>query len=139
MAWDIVARALFTDNGATAGLAKLNAEIHDVAKAAPGGTRAFSVMERGLSTLAFEAAGVTGPMGRIAESLLKFGGGSTLVLGAAAGIGLIAEAWKASAAEAVRAVDAMIDARKRLAGVIAKAGSDSSDEMRAQFRRAIDE
>lgn len=46
-------------------------------------------MERGLQSLAFEAAGATGPLGRVAEGLLKFGGGTGLVLGVAGGIGLV--------------------------------------------------
>jgi len=100
ISWDIIARALFVDNGAAAGLAKFNSQVHDVAKAAPGGTRAFSMMERGLQSLAFEAAGVSGPLGQVAAGLLRFGGGAGLVLGAAAGIGLVAEAYNLATAEA---------------------------------------
>jgi len=100
MSWDIIAKALFVDNGAAAGVAKFNAQIHDVVRAAPGGARGFRMLETGLQSLAFEAAGIQGPIGRVAEGLLRFGGGSALVLGAVAGLGLIAAAYRASAAEA---------------------------------------
>ena len=58
------------------------------------------MLETGLQSLAFEAAGIQGPLGRVAEGFLRFGGGSALVLGAAAGLGLIAGAYKLAAAEA---------------------------------------
>jgi hypothetical protein len=102
MTWDIIARGLFVDNGAAAGIAKFNDQIHGVAKAAPGGTRGLNALEGGLRALAFEAVGVQGPIGRVAEGLLKFGGGSALVLGAAAGIGLIAGAYRLANAEAAK-------------------------------------
>lgn len=114
MTWDVVLRALFTDNGAAAGLAKLNDQIHGVAKAAPGGTRGFTMMERGLQTLAAEAIGVSGPIGKIAEGLLKFGGGSGLVLGAAAGIGVIALAYNALTKESREAAEAQVKLREEL-------------------------
>lgn len=100
MSWDVIARALFVDNGAAAGLAKFNSQIHEITKAAPGGARGLRTFETGLQTLALEAVGVQGPVGKLAEGLLRFGGGSTLILGAAAGIGLIAGAYKLAAAEA---------------------------------------
>ncbi len=116
MSWDVVARALFVDNGAAAGLAKFNDQIHGVAKAAPGGTRGLNALEGGLRSLAFEAAGVGGPMGRIAEGLLKFGGGSGLILGAAAGIGLITLAYNALTKESREAAEA----QEKLRGEITK-------------------
>lgn len=100
MSWDVIARALFVDNGAAAGLAKFNAQIHDVVKASPGGARGFRMLETGLQSLALEAVGIQGPLGRVAEGVLRFGGGTTLILGAVAGIGLIAGAYKLAAAEA---------------------------------------
>lgn len=100
MSFDLLLRAFFTDSGAGAGLAKLNAGIKDVEKASPGGARGLLAIERGLSTLAAEAVGIQGPVGRVAEGLLRFGGGTGLVLGAVAGIGIIGEAYKLSAAEA---------------------------------------
>lgn len=88
-------RGLYTDSGVGAGLARLNAGIKDVEKASLGGSRAVNAVERGLVSLASQAAGITGPLGRIAEGLLKFGGGSALILGAAVGVGVIATAINA--------------------------------------------
>lgn len=102
MSFDVLVRALFSDSGVSAGLAKANASIKQLEASTPGGARGLLAVERGLSTLAAEAVGVQGPIGRVAEGLLRFGGGTTLVLGAVAGIGLIAEAYKLSGAEAER-------------------------------------
>lgn len=114
MSWDVIARALFVDNGAAAGLAKFNNQIHEVTKAAPGGTRAFGLMERGLQTLAFEAAGATGSLGKVAEGLLKFGGGTGLVLGTAAAIGVVAGAWRIFTSETREAEKAQKDLIEQL-------------------------
>jgi hypothetical protein len=100
MSWDVLVRSLFTDSGAGAGLAKLNDQIKGVEKAAPGGARGVRAIETGLQSLAFSATGVEGPIGRVAEGMLRFSGGSGLVLGATAGIGLIAGAYKLATAEA---------------------------------------
>lgn len=115
MSWDIIAKALFVDNGAAAGLAKFNSEIHEVTKAAPGGARGLRTFEAGLQSLAAEAVGLQGPMGKIAEGILRFGGGSTLVLGVAAGIGLIAGAYQLFTADARAAQKAQEDFVKSLA------------------------
>lgn len=114
ISWDVIARALFVDNGAAAGLAKFNAQVHEVSKAAPGGTRGLRAFEGGLQSLALEAAGVQGPLGRITEGLLRFGGGSGLVLGAAAGIGVIALAYNALTKESREAAEAQQKLREEL-------------------------
>src|SRR5262245_29091835 len=105
MAFDVLVRALFTDSGAAAGIAKLNAQLHEVTQAAPGGARGLRLFEGGLQTLAAQAIGIEGPIGRVAEGLLRFGGGSALVLGATAGIGAIAGAYKLANAEAEHLAD----------------------------------
>lgn len=46
-----------------------------------------------LANMAFQAAGVPGPLGKISESMLMFAGGSALVMGVVAGLGLIATAF----------------------------------------------
>jgi hypothetical protein len=109
VSWDIIARALFVDSGLAKGVAETNAKIHDLAKAAPGGARGLNLVETSMRSLAFEAVGIQGPLGRIAEGLLKFGGGSTLVLGVTAGIGLIAAVYKDFTAEARAAEKAQTD------------------------------
>jgi hypothetical protein len=58
------------------------------------------IVRTAMAELAFQATGTAGPVGRIAEGLLMFGAGSTTVLGAAAGIGLIAGAYKLASADA---------------------------------------
>lgn len=47
-----------------------------------------------LTGLAFEATGAGGPIGHLASSLLLFGGGSGVVLGVAAAVGVLAGAYK---------------------------------------------
>src|SRR5882762_8125086 len=59
---------------------------------ANGGT---TTLRRGLTGLAFQLTGTTGPLGRVAQGLLLFEGGSTLVLGVAAGIAAIGLALRA--------------------------------------------
>jgi hypothetical protein len=50
-------------------------------------------MRSALTNLASQAAGVPGPLGRVASLLLQFTGGGGLALGVVAGIGLIVLAW----------------------------------------------
>src|SRR6267378_6839454 len=54
-----------------------------------------ALLRRGLTGLAFQLTGTTGPLGRVAAGLLLFEGGSTLILGVAAGIAAIGLALRA--------------------------------------------
>jgi hypothetical protein len=63
-------------------------------RAVEGTERGLRVAERGFQNLAFRLAGVEGPIGKITEGLLMFGGGSSLVLTVTAGLGAIALAYQ---------------------------------------------
>ena len=106
----------------------------------PGAHSGLRLVQTGMRTLAFEAVGLAGPLGRIAGGLLQLGGGSTLVLGAAAGLGLVGAAWKAAAAEADLASSNVEAAAARMHAAIAKAlGEGFGPERRAATQAAIDE
>src|SRR6185436_2422437 len=74
-----------------------------------GSTRAMSIMKNGMVGLAAQATGVAGPVGKLAQGLLMFGGGSGLVLGVAAGVGVIAMAYQALTKDAKEAEKANND------------------------------
>lgn len=114
MAFDLLVRNLWTDSGVSAGLAKLNNELDQLGRSGPGARTGLRLAETGMRTLAFEAAGVAGPLGRVAAGLLSLGGGNALVLGAAAGIGIVAAAYKFFTADAVAATKAQEDFLKSL-------------------------
>lgn len=59
----------------------------------------LTLVRRGFESLAIQAIGVSGPIGRISSGLLTLGAGSTTVLGVVAGIGLIAGAYKLASRE----------------------------------------
>ena len=59
-----------------------------------GSARGIDMTRQALQSLAFQATGTQGAVGKLSVGLLTFAGGSTLVLGVVAGIGLIAAAMK---------------------------------------------
>lgn len=120
MAFDVLVRALFTDNGLSAGLAQANASLHELGKSGPGAQRGLRLAETGMRALAFEAVGIQGPIGRVAEGLLQLGGGSALVLGAVAGIGAIAAAWKLSSQAFDEATKGADELNQRWRDLVAK-------------------
>lgn len=76
-------------------------------------TRGFALSQRGMTrltsgftALAVQATGVPGPVGAIVSGLLLLGTGSLAVTGAAAGIALLALAYRAFTADARRAREA---------------------------------
>src|SRR5688572_10071757 len=68
--------------------------------------RAIGILRNGMVGLAMQATGTVGPVGKLAQGLLMFGGGSGLVLGVAAGIGAIALAYNALTRDAREAKEA---------------------------------
>lgn len=109
--YDATGRALGAAGGgmqqATRGLGATTAAVTGLA----GATRQFgtqtvtasrntTLLRSGLTGLALQATGTTGPVGRLATGLLMFGGGSALVLGVAAGAAVIAGAIRLIGAEA---------------------------------------
>jgi hypothetical protein len=83
--------------------------------AALGGARGTSIMRTALTGLAIQATGTSGPVGRLASGLLLFAGGSGLVLGVAAGIGIIATAYQLLTRETREATAAQEKLREKLA------------------------
>lgn len=78
-------------------------------------------VEIGFRQLAFQAAGVPGPMGKIAEGALLLGGGGGVLLGVAVAAGSIAVAWNKLAGtskEAQAAIDRMNAALHRTSQAI---------------------
>lgn len=112
--FDMIVRAFFADGGLSAGLAKANAAITQVGKSGPGARAGLKAVETGARALAFEAAGLAGPMGRISAGLLQIGGGSAAVLGAVAGIGAIALAYNLLTKESREAAEAEKKHREEL-------------------------
>jgi hypothetical protein len=88
-----------------------------VAPAADRATKSLRVLRGGMVGLAIQATGTAGPVGKIAQGLLLMGGGSTLVLGVAAGIGVMAIAVRAMTRDLrdnVQAQEEMIAALNKL-------------------------
>jgi len=90
----------------SAGLAKSNAALGQLARSGPNAGQGLRAVERGAQLLAFQAAGLTGPLGRVSAGLLQLGGGNALVLGAVAGVGAIAFAYSALTKESREAAEA---------------------------------
>lgn len=114
MAFDLLVRTFFADNGLSAGLAKANAGLQQLGKSGPGARSGLRAVEMGARSLAFEAAGLQGPLGRIAAGLLQLGGGSALVLGVVAGVGAIALAYRALTADSRAAAEEQAKLRDEL-------------------------
>jgi hypothetical protein len=89
VAFDVVVKAFFTDSGLSAGLATANDQLQRLKKSGPDAAMGVRGVEQGVRMLAFQAAGLPGPLGRIAAGLLQLGGGNALVLGVVAGVGAI--------------------------------------------------
>lgn len=64
------------------------------------GAKGMHALRGAITGLAYQATGTAGPVGRLASALLLFAGGSSLVIGVAAGIGAIATAYKLASATA---------------------------------------
>lgn len=79
--------------------------------------RAMGIMRNGMVALATQATGVQSSVGRLAQGLLMLGGGGTLVLGVAAGIGAISYAYKLLTQDTREAEEAQKDLVKALQGV----------------------
>lgn len=112
--FDMIVRAFFADGGLSAGLAKANAAITQVGRSGPGARAGLKAVETGARALAFEAAGLAGPMGRISAGLLQVAGGSAAVLGAVAGIGAVALAYNLLTKESREAAEAEKKHREEL-------------------------
>lgn len=110
----IIIDAELHDSGVSLGAEKLGTAFAHLERRTASGAKGLQSVEIGMRTLAAQAVGLHGPLGRVAEGLLSFAGGGTLVLGVAAGIGLITLAMKAMKEEGEQAAKATEDLEKRL-------------------------
>lgn len=94
------------------GLNGARESVNRVGTASVGASRGVTIMRSGLSALALEATGVSGPVGRLSQGLLLFAGGSSLVLGVVAGVAVIATAYRALTREAREAAAQIRDVIK---------------------------
>lgn len=91
------------------GLSKATAETTKFStRAAPG----MRTITNSMRALAFQAAGIPGPIGRITGALLMMSAGGTVTIGVVAGIGIIALAWRKLTSEAREAAKAQAEALK---------------------------
>lgn len=109
-------------SGASSGLARLGAAFDHLDKRTASGTKGIQSVEIGLRTLAAQAVGVHGPLARVAEGLLSFAGGGTMVLAVAAGIGIVTLVMKQMGAEAKKAAEETKQLEDRLKSLSAHGG-----------------
>jgi hypothetical protein len=86
-------------------------------------------IESGMKSLAVSALGIPGPIGKVAEGLLKFGTGGMVTLTVVAGIGLIAGAYKLAADEASRFEKINTDTANQLSGQFGGARAKLIDDL----------
>ena len=111
--FDLIVRTFFSD-GLSAGLAKANASLNQFTRSGPGARVGMRAIQQGAQALAFSAAGLAGPMGRVAAGLLQIGGGNAVVLGAVAGLGAVALAYNLLTKESREAAEAEKKHREEL-------------------------
>jgi hypothetical protein len=106
-----------------AGLVNTQGQLGHVAERSSHGVR---TLRTGLTALAFQATGTAGPLGKVAEGLVVFGGGTGVALLAAGAIGGVGLALKALTGP----TDAVVERAAKLAGtfrVAASAGEQLRD------------
>lgn len=100
----VVGRMLVTLEAQTAAfsarMAAAGQQINRFGGTAMSARRGVSQMQFGLQALAFQAAGIPGPVGRAVSAIGMLGAGSFTTLAVVAGIGAIALAYKLAAKEA---------------------------------------
>ncbi len=116
---------------------KVSANTHDA-------TRATHLLRTGLTGLAVEATGASGPVGHLAQSLLLFGGGATAVLGVAAAIGVLGLAYEKlteKSRELSKEVDGIVEsfrnAQKSEADKLAEQIAKVGDEIEASGKKIM--
>lgn len=120
---DLVVRLRTDSAGFERGFAGATRTVGNFERSTIEMSRGLDIAERGMRNLAFRAVGIEGPVGKVAEGLLLFGGGGPLVLGATAGLGAIALAMNLMGKEAAEAranLDSLVQtARSGPGGAIA--------------------
>lgn len=122
--------------GASTGFEKLVFQQGHLIASTQGARRGLNIVENGLRTLAFQAAGVPGPVGKIASGFGFLGAGSLVVTGVVAGVGAVALGYRMltrDAREAGEAADKLTDSVKKqtLGGQFRAIGADLTEASRA--------
>lgn len=104
-------RAVLTADSAhfVSGMSRARGSLDNLSITSGRSHRAMNVLKSGMVGLATQATGTAGPVGKLAQGLLMFGGGSTLILAVAAGIGALAIAYQSLTAESRAAEKATND------------------------------
>lgn len=118
-----------------AGMAAAATPLAQVSATAPKAALGTNAMRGALVSLASSAAGVPGPVGRILSLLLQFAGGSSLVIGLAAGIGAIVLLWN-KLTEATRKAREETDAYIKKARETVKTGATPLGQYIADVQEA---
>lgn len=92
----------------------LGHKVRRTSQDAIGAGRSVGLLRSALSVYAFQAVGAAGTTGRLAQGLLLFGAGSTITLGAVAGLALIAAGFRLITREARESEERIKAARDRL-------------------------
>lgn len=111
--------------------------MNDFAMRAGQSSRAIGILRNGMVGLATQAAGVTGPIGRLAQGLLMLGGGGTVVLAVAAGVGAISIAYRKLTQDSRDAEQAQKDLTKALQGVGVHGQLTAARMQEANARQAL--
>lgn len=93
------------------GMTQAGLSARKLTDASEGSTRGLGKVQNALVGLAVQGTATAGPVGKLIEGLLLFGAGSTVVLGVAAGVSVIALAYRKVTEEARRTEEAAKKAR----------------------------
>src|SRR5437016_364434 len=99
--------------------------------------RSTRLLERGLQTLAFEAASIPGPIGRVGAAIGALGIGGGPILVAVAALGLFALAWKEIDKEANLAADNTVAAADRMRKNLERFGQTNTRTSRTVLEQQI--
>lgn len=141
---DTVRLAIVYETGQAASrLQQLDRQLRSVHTRTVGAQRGAALLRGGLQSLAFQATGVSGPLGKISTGLLSIGAGSTAVLGVTAGVAVMASAFHlltGRAEELAKANDKLADSYANVAGASAiqafiSAQKDLTEAQEKQDRR----
>lgn len=108
---DRLTAVLTADTGGfEGGMNRAQAQLAGFTRSSENAGHGVTMLRRGFQGLAIQATGVGGPIGHITSGLLMLGAGSAVMLGAAAGIGLVAAAFKYLEERAIAAGKADLEA-----------------------------
>lgn len=128
--------------GATSGFKGMVFQQGHLIASTQGARRGLNIVENGLRTLAFQAAGVPGPVGKIASGFGLLGAGSLVVTGAVAGAGALALGYRMltkDAREAGEAADKLTDSLKKqtLGGQFRDIGANLTEAGQGTFNAQV--